>query len=195
MSSVSVSVSASVVSVGVGKVARVTKMIAVAVGVGSVPKTVVGQPGVSLGVSLSLSSWLGLGLSLAVVSEVVGKSVVAVDPGVGEGGVAVGVGSVVVSVPVGIGVSGIVSQPGVSLRVSLGLSLSGGLSLLYGHDGIVLSSGGSSRSHSERGEGGENSVSARDEGSLIVPTAGSSGVDKRNVVVGTMRDPSSLALT
>ena len=80
--------------------------------------------------------------------------------------------------------SGIVSQPGVSLRVSLGLSLSGGLSLLYGHDGIVLSSGGSSRSHSERGEGRENSVSARDEGSLIVPAAGSSGVDKRNVVVG-----------
>ena len=78
-----------------------TKMVAVAVGVGSVPKTVVGQPGVSLGVSLSLSSWLGLGLSLAVVSEVVGKSVVAVDSGVGEGGVAVGVGSVVVSIPVG----------------------------------------------------------------------------------------------
>merc|ERR1712066_1069983 len=135
MSSVSVSASNSVVSVGVGKVARVTKMIAVSVGVG--------------------------------------KSVVAVDPGVGEGGVAVGVGSVVVSIPVGVGVSGIVSQPGVSLRVSLGLSLSGGLSLLYGHDGIVLSGGGSSRSHSERGEGRENSVSAGDEGSLIVPAAGS----------------------
>lgn len=79
--------------------------------------------------------------------------------------------------------SGVVSQPGVGLGVSLGLSLSGGLSLLYGHDGIVLSSGRSSRSHSERGEGGENSVSARDEGTLIVPAAGSSGVDKR-VVVG-----------
>lgn len=87
-------------------------MIAVAVGVGSVPKSVVGQPGVSLRVSLSLSSWLGLSLSLAVVAEVVGQSVVAVDPGVGEGGVAVGVGSVVVSVPVGCSEGGHGGQKG-----------------------------------------------------------------------------------
>ena len=89
-----------------------TKMVAVAVGVGSVPKTVVGQPGVSLGVSLSLSSWLGLGLSLAVVSEVVGQSVVAIDSGIGEGGVAVGVGSVVVSIPVGCSERGQGGQEG-----------------------------------------------------------------------------------
>ena len=77
-----------------------------------------------------------------------------------------------------------VQQPRVSLGVSLSVGLGGwlSLSLLYGHDGLLsgLSRGGSS---SEGSEGGQNSVSAGDEGTFVIPTSGSGGVDEGNMVV------------
>merc|ERR1712062_461533 len=136
-----------------------------------------GQP---LGsVSISLGSWFSLSLPLAVVSKVsVVAEVVAV----------AGVGQPVSVIPIAIGMSSIaktvIIQPGVSLGVSLSISLSSwlGLSLLYGHGGlsIILSSG--------RGGGsdqavGENSVGAGDSSALVVLAANRGGVD-HGVVVG-----------
>merc|ERR1712193_277243 len=93
-----------------------------------------------------------------------GQTVVGVHMAVGVGSVAVGVW-VVSSKPIGVGVSGIVRVPRVGLGISLSISLSG-------------------RSSSDKsvGESGENAVSAGDKSTLIVLTAGSSGVDERVVV-------------
>merc|ERR1719479_33382 len=76
----------------------------------------------------------------------------------------------------------VIIQPWVSLWVSLGISLSSGLglSLLYGLDSLLLSSGGS---HGRDQTVGENSVSAGDSGSLVVLAAHRGGVD-HGVVVG-----------
>merc|ERR1740129_369918 len=82
----------------------------------------------------------------------------------------------------------VVSQPGVSLWVSLGISLSDGLSLLYGHHiALLLSSGGRghSRGHSSDQAVGKDSVGAGDGDSLVVLAADwGMVVDEGCVVVG-----------
>merc|ERR1719510_2165888 len=76
----------------------------------------------------------------------------------------------------------VIIQPWVSLWVSLGISLSSGLglSLLYGLDSLLLSSGGGdSRDQTV----GKDSVSAGDGGTIIVLAANRGRVDD-GVVVG-----------
>merc|ERR1719430_2604171 len=102
-------------------------MITISVWVTGVANTIVGIPGVSLGISLGISGRL----SLAIVSIVM-QTVVGVHMAVGVGSVAVGVGGVVSSISsIGVGVSGIVRVPRVGLGISLSISLSGSLSLFY----------------------------------------------------------------
>merc|ERR1719225_1298743 len=81
----------------------------------------------------------------------------------------------------------VVGQPRISLWVSLGLSLSGRLSLLYGHHIALLGlSGGGGHSRDQTvGKGGKDSLSAGDGGSLVVLAAhGGHVVDDGGVVVG-----------
>merc|ERR1719479_248110 len=83
-------------------------------------------------------------------------------------------------VPIAIGVSSIaetvIVQPGVSLWVSLSVSLSSGfgLSLLYGLDSLLLSGGGHGRDQTV----GENSVGAGDGNTLVVLAADRGSVDQ-----------------
>merc|ERR1719510_2185131 len=82
-------------------------------------------------------------------------------------------------VPIAIGMSGVaetvIVQPGVSLWVSLSISLSSGfgLSLLYGLDSLLLS-GGNGRDKAV----GQNSVGAGDGGTLVVLAADRGSVDQ-----------------
>merc|ERR1719411_2074626 len=77
----------------------------------------------------------------------------------------------------------VIIQPWVSLWVSLGISLSSGLglSLLYGLDSLLLSSGGGDGSRDQTV--GKDSVSAGDGGTLIVLAANRGSVDE-GVVYG-----------
>merc|ERR1712226_1604678 len=168
-------------------------VISVPVGMTGISKAAVVQPGVSLWGSLgiSLSSWLGIGGPLAVVSVVVVRIAmvgrvaqpVAVVPRVAKM-----MAIVTVSVRTSSIAKAMVVQPGVSLWVSLGISLSGGLSLLYGHDiALLLSSGGRGHSRGQAvvGKGRKDSLSAGDGDSLVVLAAGwEMVVDEGCVVVG-----------
>merc|ERR1719219_1458394 len=71
----------------------------------------------------------------------------------------------------------VIIQPWVSLWVSLGISLSSGLglSLLYGLDSLLLSSGGGGDGRDQTV--GKDSVSAGDGGTLIVLAANRGRVD------------------
>merc|ERR1719479_700343 len=85
-------------------------------------------------------------------------------------------------VPIAIGMSSVaetvVVQPGVSLWVSLSVSLSSGfgLSLLYGLDSLLLSRGSSCYGRDQAV--GENSVGAGDGGTLVVLAADRGSVDQ-----------------
>jgi len=169
-------------------------VIAVAVVVTGVSQTVVRNPWVGLGVSLSssISSWLGISGSFAVITVgsvtvvtvsvwVVGSSIATISS-IAKTQTMIAVAVVVTSIA-----QTVVVQPRVGLGIGLSISLSSGLglslSLLYRHDGL-LSSLGRGGGNSEGSEGREDSMSTGDQGTLIVPTAGSSSVDQGDVVVG-----------
>merc|ERR1712020_320507 len=165
-------------------------VIAISVWMEPVTSVAIVQPRISLwgSFSISLGSWFSFGLPLAIVAEVV--AVVSSISQVMPMSIAIiaqtSIAKTVPVIAVSIGMSGIaesvIVKPGVSLWVSLSISLSSGLglSLLYGLDSLLLSSGGS------RGRDqtvGENSVSAGHGGSLVVLAANRGGVD-HGVVVG-----------
>merc|ERR1719195_601306 len=128
-------------------------MVAVAV-VPTVGESVatVQQPGIGLRGSLSVSLGGRLPLLPAVVAVVVAKAVVAVVAGVGVGSVAVSKVAVADG-PVAVGP---VEQPGLSLSLRIGLSLSGGFPLLP----RLLDSGLSSGNRGGRDNSNEATVSA-----------------------------------
>merc|ERR1719195_1223505 len=128
------------------------------------------QPGIGLRGSLSVSLGGRLPLLPAVVAVVVAKAVVAVVVSVGVGSVAVGKVAVADG-PVAVGP---VEQPGLSLSLRIGLSLSGGLPLLP----RLLNSGLSS------GNSNETTVSARHHSAGVVLASGGGGVDDGGDGVG-----------
>merc|ERR1719322_2087351 len=128
---------ASEVSVG-----SVVVAVAVVPTVGEAVATVQ-QPGISLGGRLPLLP--------AVVAVVVAKAVVAVVVSVGVGSVAVGKVTIAMG-PVAVGP---VEHPGIGLRISLSLSLSGGLPLLP----RLLNSGLSSSNRGGRDNSNETTMS------------------------------------
>merc|ERR1712241_287645 len=87
-------------------------------------------------------------------------------------------------ITIAVWVSGIsqpvVEQPGVSLGVSFSISSGLGLSLLYGLHSLLLSSRSGSGSRNKAV--GEDTVSARDSGTIIVLAANRGGVDQGVVV-------------
>merc|ERR1712066_250186 len=159
-------------------------MIAVAVGAGGIAQTVVVQPGVSLG----LSCGLGISGPFAVITVgwvavvMVGVWVVASIASVAS--IAEAEAMIAIAVVVTSIAQTVVVQPWVGLGVSLSISLGSGLSLslLYRHHSLLLSLGRGG-GNGEGSEGGENSVSTGNHGTVIVPTAGRS-VDQGDVVVG-----------
>merc|ERR1719195_370724 len=118
------------------------------------------QPGIGLRGSLSV----GLGSCLPLL-----PAVVAVVAGVGVGSVAVGKVAVADG-PVAVGP---VEQPGLSLSLRIGLSLSGGLPLLP----RLLNSGLSSGNRGGRDNSNETTVSARHHSAGVVLASGGGGVD------------------
>merc|ERR1719195_2503948 len=134
------------------------------------------QPGVGLRGSLSLSLSSRLPLLPAVVAVVVAKAVVAVVAGVGVGSVAVGKVTVADG-PVAVGP---VEQPGLSLSLRIGLSLSGGLPLLP----RLLNSGLSSGNRGSRDDTNEATVSARHHSAGVVLATGGGGDDGGDSVGG-----------
>merc|ERR1712165_450765 len=90
----------------------------------------------------------------------------------------------IVTITIGTGsiAKPVIVQPGVSLGISFSISLSSGLglSLLYGLDSLLLSSG---RGHRRDQTVGKDSMSAGDGGTLIVLAADWGRVDE-GVVVG-----------
>merc|ERR1712087_807656 len=138
-------------------------MITIAVGVSGISQPVIVKPGVSLGGSfgISLGSRFSLSLPLAVVAMVsirvsmIGRVTVMMTK----------VSETMSVITIAVGVSGIsqavIVQPGVSLGVSLSISLGSG--------GV-----GDSRNQAV----GEDTVSTGDSGTLIVLAANRSGVDQ-----------------
>merc|ERR1719195_2505180 len=125
------------------------------------------QPGISLRGSLSVSLGSCLPLLPAVVAVVVS---------VGVGSVAVGKVTVADGpVPVGP-----VEQPGLSLSLRIGLSLSGGFPLLP----RLLNSGLSSGNRGGRDNSNEATVSARHHSAGVVLASGGGGVDDGGDGVG-----------
>merc|ERR1719350_847835 len=122
------------------------------------------QPGISLRGSLSVSLSSCLPLLPAVVAIVVAKAVVAVVAGVGVGSVAVGKVTVADG-PVAVGP---VEQPGLSLSLRIGLSLSGGLPLLP----RLLNSGLSRGNRGSRDNSNETTVSAGHHSTSVVLASG-----------------------
>merc|ERR1740123_1758116 len=182
------------VSVGVGSIGvREGGVVVGSIAVVSSPDSRVVDPGVGLGVSLSIGSGLSDRLSLSLLHKVgrdrrigcprairisrpfsvvgVGKTIVSIGVSVGVGSIGVGKGGIVVgSIAIVSSIESRVVQPGVSLGVSLSLGsgLSSGLGLsLLNRDGRGLfnsSSGGGS--HNSWGY--ETSMGAGDESSIIV---------------------------
>merc|ERR1719204_695960 len=152
-------------------------MVAVAV-VPTVGESVatVQQPGISLRGSLSVSLGGRLPLLPAVVAVVVAEAVVAVVAGVGVGSVAVGKVAVA-DRPVAVGS---VEQPGLSLSLRIGLSLSGGFPLLP----RLLNSGLSSGNRGGRDNSNETTMSAGHHSAGVVLASGGSGVDDGGEGVG-----------
>merc|ERR1719204_891425 len=111
------------------------------------------QPGISLRGSLSVSLSSRLPLLPAVVAVVVAEAVVAVVAGVGVWSVAVGK----VTVADGPVAMGSVEQPGLSLSLRIGLSLSSGLPLLP----RLLNSGLGGCNRCGRDNSNETTMSAR----------------------------------
>ena len=68
------------------------------------------------------------------------------------------------------------------IYLSSGLGL--GLSLLYGHDSLILSLRNGGGRNMEGSECGKDSMSAGDEGTIVVLAAGWGRVDEGSVVVG-----------
>merc|ERR1719350_364523 len=134
------------------------------------------QPGISLRGSLSVSLSSCLPLLPAVVAVVVAKAVVAVVAGVGVGSVAVGQVAVADG-PVAVGP---VEQPGLSLSLRIGLSLSSGLPLLP----RLLNSGPSSGNRGGRDNSNETTVSAGHHSAGVVLASGGGGVDDGGDGVG-----------
>merc|ERR1719350_1076395 len=149
-------------------------MVAVAV-VPTVGESVatVQQPGISLRGSLSVSLGSRLPLLPAVVAVVVAQAVVAIVASVGVGSVAVGKVTVADG-PVAVGP---VEQPGLSLSLRIGLSLSSGLPLLPRLLNSWLSRG-------SRDNSNETPVSARHHSSGVVLASGGGGVDDGGDGVG-----------
>merc|ERR1719350_958113 len=134
------------------------------------------QPGISLRGSLSVSLGGCLPLLPAVVAIVVAKAVVAVVASVGVGSVAVGKVTVADG-PVAVGP---VEQPGLSLGLRIGLSLSSGLPLLP----RLLNSGLSRGNRGGRDNSNETTVSARHHSASVVLASGGGGVDDGGDGVG-----------
>merc|ERR1719204_880442 len=134
------------------------------------------QPGISLRGSLSVSLGGRLPLLPAVVAVVVAEAVVAVVAGVGVGSVAVGKVTVADG-PVAVGP---VEQPGLSLSLRIGLSLSSGLPLLP----RLLNSGLSSGNRCGRDNSNETTVSAGHHSAGVVLASGGGGVDDGGDGVG-----------
>merc|ERR1719195_1250093 len=134
------------------------------------------QPGIGLRGSLSVGLSSCLPLLPAVVAVVVAKAVVAVVAGVGVGSVAVGKVAVADG-PVAVGP---VEQPGLSLSLRIGLSLSGGFPLLP----RLLDSGLSSGNRGGRDNSNETTVSARHHSAGVVLASSGGGVDDGGDGVG-----------
>merc|ERR1719195_2425485 len=134
------------------------------------------QPGISLRGSLSVSLGGCLPLLPAVVAVVVAEAVVAVVVSVGVGSVAVGKVTVADG-PVAVGP---VEQPGLSLSLRIGLSLSGGLPLLP----RLLNSGLSSGNRGGRDNSNEATVSAGHHSAGVVLASSGGGVDDGGDGVG-----------
>merc|ERR1719204_2272640 len=134
------------------------------------------QPGISLRGSFSVSLSSRLPLLPAVVAVVVAEAVVAVVVSVGVGSVAVGKVAVADG-PVAVGP---VEQPGLSLSLRIGLSLSGGLPLLP----RLLNSGLGRCNRCGRDNSNETTVSARHHSAGVVLASGGGGVDDGGEGVG-----------
>merc|ERR1719204_3103618 len=134
------------------------------------------QPGIGLRGSLSVSLSGRLPLLPAVVAVVVAKAVVAVVAGVGVGSVAVGKVTVADG-PVAVGP---VEQPGLSLSLRIGLSLSSGLPLLP----RLLNSGLSSGNRGGRDNSNETTVSTGHHSAGVVLASGGGGDDGGDGVGG-----------
>merc|ERR1719350_1659541 len=134
------------------------------------------QPGISLRGSLSVSLSSCLPLLPAVVAVVVAKAVVAVVAGVGVGSVAVGQVAVADG-PVAVGP---VEQPGLSLSLRIGLSLSSGLPLLP----RLLNSGLSRGNRGSRDNSNETTVSAGHHSAGVVLASSGGSVDNGGDGVG-----------
>merc|ERR1711879_113068 len=163
-------------------------IVTITIRMGGVSKTVVVQPGVGLGVSfsISLSSWFSLGGPLAVVA--VWMSIISVSSVTKMMTVVTSITQMMAIVTVSIRMGGVtktvVVQPGVGLGVSLSSGLGLGIPLLYGHDSLVLSLRNGGGHSMEGSECGKVPLSAGDEGTIVVPTAGWGRVDEGSVVVG-----------
>merc|ERR1719510_2551843 len=158
-------------------------VVAISVWMEPVTSVAIVQPGISLwgSISISLGSWLGLGLPLAVVAEVV-TVVTSITQMMAIAIIAqTSIAQPMSIVPIAIRMSSVaetvIVQPGVSLWVSLSVSLSSGfgLSLLYGLDSLLLSSGGGNGRDQAVGE---NSVGAGGGGTLVVLAADRGSVDQ-----------------
>merc|ERR1719204_2687854 len=134
------------------------------------------QPGISLRGSLSVSLGSCLPLLPAVVTVVVAEAVVAVVAGVGVGSVAVGKVTVADG-PVAVGP---VEQPGLSLSLRIGLSLSSGLPLLP----RLLNSGLGRCNRGGRDNSNEATMSAGHHSAGVVLASGGGGVDDGGDGVG-----------
>merc|ERR1712183_522272 len=142
------------------------------------------QPGISLwgSISISLGSWFSLGLPLAVVAEVVAvvssitqMMAIAI---VAQTSIAQPMSVVPIAIRMSSVAESVIVQPGVSLWVSLSISLSSGLglSLLYGLDSLLLSRCSSCYGRDQAV--GENSVGARNGSTLVVLAADRGSVDQ-----------------
>merc|ERR1719195_1907578 len=144
------------------------------------------QPGIGLRGSLSVSLCSCLPLLPAVVAVVVAKAVVAVVVSVGVGRVAVGKVTVADG-PVAVGP---VEQPGLSLSLRIGLSLSTGFPLLP----RLLDSRLSSGNRGGRDNSNEATVSARHHSAGVVLASSGGGVDEGGDGVGGVGEGSAVGV-
>merc|ERR1711868_220348 len=128
------------------------------------PDSRVVHPGISLGIGLS--NRLGLGISRPFAVVTIGETIVSIGMSVSVGGVMAGSIAIVTSP------DSRVVQPGVSLRVSLGISLSNGfsLSLLHSDGRFLLNSSGGGGHNSG---GYKTAIGAGDKSSSIVGASSS----------------------